>query len=134
MRLLDRNDTSLMIALVASALVIFQKPLHVLIEAAHGVELRYNIDLLPGLVVLVGALAFHEYGRRQQARAVAERAAGDVAQERGDSGPADEAPPPLPPPPIRWPAGRTPEPDTTRIVHPRRQGTDPTTPPGGRAR
>jgi diguanylate cyclase (GGDEF)-like protein len=82
MRLLDRNDTSLMIALVASALVIFQKPLHVLIEAAHGVELRYNIDLLPGLVVLVGALAFHEYGRRQQARAVAERAAGDVAQER----------------------------------------------------
>jgi hypothetical protein len=61
-------------------------------------------------------------------------AAGDVAQERGDSGPADEAAPPLPPPPIRWPAGRTPEPDTTRIVHPRRQGTDPTTPPGGRAR
>ena len=55
MRLLDRKDTSLAIALVAGALLIFQKPLHMLIEVAHGVELRYNIDLLPGLVVLVGA-------------------------------------------------------------------------------
>jgi diguanylate cyclase (GGDEF)-like protein len=82
MRLLDRNDTSLVIALAASALVIFQKPLHVLIEAAHGVELRYNIDLLPGLVVLVSALAFHEFSRRQQAKAAADRAAAEVTQER----------------------------------------------------
>ena len=82
MRLLDRNDTSLVIALAASALVIFQKPLHVLIEAAHGVELRYNIDLLPGLVVLVSALAFHEFSRRQQAKTAADRAAADVTQER----------------------------------------------------
>ena len=82
MRLLDRNDTALVIAFVAGAIVIFQKPLHVLIEAAHGVELRYNIDLLPGLVVLVGALAFHEFSKRQHAKAAAERAEQDVAQER----------------------------------------------------
>lgn len=82
MRLIDRNDTSLAIALIASALVIFQQPLHLLIEVAHNVELRYDIDLLPGLVVLVGALAFHEYSRRLQARAAAQRAAAEVAQER----------------------------------------------------
>jgi diguanylate cyclase (GGDEF)-like protein len=82
MRLFDRNDTSLAIALVASALVIFQQPLHLLIEVAHGIELRYGIDLLPGLVVLIGALGFHEYSRRLQARAAAKRAAAEAAQER----------------------------------------------------
>src|SRR6478672_4287656 len=82
MRLFDRNDTSLAIALVASALVIFQRPLHMLIDVAHEVELRYGIDLLPGLVVLIGALAFHEYSRRLQAKAAAKRAAAEAAQER----------------------------------------------------
>jgi diguanylate cyclase (GGDEF)-like protein len=92
MRLLDRKDTSLAIALVAGALLIFQKPLHMLIEVAHGVELRYNIDLLPGLVVLVGAFAFHAFRKRQQTKAVAEQAraltdlaAAEVAQERQHS-------------------------------------------------
>jgi diguanylate cyclase (GGDEF)-like protein len=82
MRLLDRNDTSLIIALVAGALVIFQKPLRVVIDAAHDVEGRYNIDLLPGLVVLVGAFAFHQYKKRQQAKDAAVRADADAAQER----------------------------------------------------
>src|SRR5258708_14659235 len=82
MRLIDRNDTSLAIALVAGALVVFQKPLHILIDVAHEIELRYNIDLLPGLVVLVGAFAFHEYRKRQHARAPAERSAAEAAQER----------------------------------------------------
>ena len=82
MRLLDRKDTSLAIALVAGALLIFRKPLHMLIDVAHGVELRYNIDLLPGLVVLVGALLFHEFNKRHQAKAAADRAAAEVMQER----------------------------------------------------
>src|SRR6185436_4723406 len=82
MRLLDRKDTSLAIALVAGALLIFRKPLHMLIDVAHGVELRYNIDLLPGLVVLVGALLFHEFSKRHQAKAAADRAAAEVMQER----------------------------------------------------
>ncbi len=82
MRLLDRHDTSLAIALVAGALVMFQKPLHLVIEAAHDVELYYNIDLLPGLVVLIGTFGFHQYKKRQQARAAADRAAAEAAQER----------------------------------------------------
>ena len=82
MRLLDRNDTSLVIALVAGALVIFQKPLSIIIDVAHDVELKYNIDLLPGLVVLVAAFGFHQYKKRQQAKAAEARAASEVSVER----------------------------------------------------
>lgn len=82
MRLIDRNDTSLAIALIASALVIFQQPLRVVIDAAHSIEGRYNIDLLPGLTVLVGAFGFHQYKKRQQAKAAAATAAAEFARER----------------------------------------------------
>src|SRR5262245_37142096 len=92
MRLLDRKDTSLAVALVVGALVIFRQPLHLLIDAAHGIELRYGIDLLPGLVLLVGAFAFHAFHKRQQSRAAAElakaeadRAAAEMTQERQHS-------------------------------------------------
>jgi diguanylate cyclase (GGDEF)-like protein len=92
MRLVDRKDTWLAIALVAGALVIFRKPLHMLIDVAHGVELRYNIDLLPGLVLLVGAFTFHTFRKRHQAaviaeqtRALAEVAAAEITHERQHS-------------------------------------------------
>lgn len=85
MRLIDRNDTSLAIALIASALVIFQQPLRVLVDAAHDVELRYNIDLLPGLTVLVGTFGFHQYRKRQQAKAAEAAASGEAALARARS-------------------------------------------------
>ena len=89
MRLLDRKDGSLAIALIVGALVIFWKPFHALIDVAHGVEVRYNIDLLPGLVLFVGAFTLHTLRKRQQARvtvqqakARADFAAAEVARER----------------------------------------------------
>lgn len=89
MRLLDRKDASLAIALMAGALVIFRKPLHTLMELTHGVELRYNIDLVSGLVLLVGAFTFHAFRKRQQTRMLADRAQAsadlasrEIAQER----------------------------------------------------
>lgn len=82
MRLLEKNDTSLAIALVAGALVIFQKPLAIAIDFAREIELYYNIDLIPGLVVLAGAFAFHQYKKRQQARAAATAAAAEALLER----------------------------------------------------
>jgi diguanylate cyclase (GGDEF)-like protein len=84
-RLLDRNDTSLAVALIASALVIFQRPLQYLIDAAREAEARYHIDLIPGLTVLVGAFAFHQYKKWQQAKAAAGAAALEAAQERSRS-------------------------------------------------
>jgi diguanylate cyclase (GGDEF)-like protein len=84
-RLIDRNDTSLAIALIASVLVIFQKPLHLLVDAARAVELQYNIDLLPGLTVLVGTFGFHQYRKRQQARAAASAASSEASLARARS-------------------------------------------------
>jgi len=81
-RLIDRSDTSLAVALVASALVIFQRPLRYLIDAARAAEAQYHIDLIPGLTVLVGAFGFHQYRKRQQAKAAALAAEAQAAQER----------------------------------------------------
>src|SRR5262249_58235497 len=96
MRLLDRKDGSLAIALMVGALVIFWKPFHALIDVAHGVELRYNIDLLPGLVLFVGAFTLHSLRKRQQASAIAQQAkaradfaAAEVARERQHSAELD---------------------------------------------
>ncbi len=82
MRLLHRNDASLAIALLTSALVIFQRPLRLVIDAAQEIESRYRIDLLPGLTVLVGALAFHQYSKWQQTKVAAAAAAAEIAKER----------------------------------------------------
>jgi diguanylate cyclase (GGDEF)-like protein len=91
-RLLDRKDALLAIALVAGALVIFRKPLHMLIDVAHSVELRYNIDLLPGLALLVGAFTVHAFRKRHQTRVIAgqakaqaDLAAAEITQERQHS-------------------------------------------------
>jgi diguanylate cyclase (GGDEF)-like protein len=83
MKVLDRKyDTSLGLALIAGAFVIFQQPLRFVIDAAHEVELRYHIDLMPGLTVLVGTFAFNQYRRRQHAKATAQAAEAEVAVER----------------------------------------------------
>lgn len=82
MRLLEKNDGTLVIALVAGALVIFQRPLRIVIEAARAIELRYDIDLVPGLMVLIGAFAFHQFNKRQMAGSAERTSAADVARER----------------------------------------------------
>ena len=85
MRLIERNDTSLALALIAGAVVIFQQPLRLLVDAARAVELRYNVALLPGLTVLVCAFGFHQYSKRQQARAAELAATADAAVARARS-------------------------------------------------
>ena len=82
MRLLQKNDASLAIALITSSLVMFERPLRLIIDAARDAETRYSIDLLPGLTVLVGALAFHQYQKGQQNRIAAAAAAAEIAKER----------------------------------------------------
>ena len=81
-RLIDRNDTSLVLALVASALVVFHQPLRVLFDTAREVELRYGLDLLPGLTVLVGTFGFHQYRKRHVAREAMLAAAAEAEVER----------------------------------------------------
>ena len=83
MRVLDpKNDASLALALVASTVVIFQQPLRLVIDSARELELRYHLDLIPGLTLLVAAFAFHQYRKRQQARAAVRAAEAEAAHER----------------------------------------------------
>lgn len=82
MRLLDKNDATLVLALVASALVIFQRPLRLVIDMARTIEVRYDIDLVPGLIVLVGAFGFHQYNKRHAAKSAERVAAAEATRER----------------------------------------------------
>lgn len=66
MQLISRRDASLATALVISALVLFHQPLRSLLNAIEDVEVVYQLDLLPALLVLVVTFAFLEYQKRQQ--------------------------------------------------------------------
>jgi diguanylate cyclase (GGDEF)-like protein len=81
-RLITRNDASLVIGLIAGTVVIFQRPLRFVWEAAVEVQERYHVDLLPALTIFAGVFIFHEARKRQQARADARTAAAEAAQAR----------------------------------------------------
>lgn len=82
MRLITRDDTSLVVGLIAGTVVIFQQPLRFVWDAAREVQERYHVDLLPALTILVGVFVFHETRKRQQAKAEARAAAAEAAQAR----------------------------------------------------
>ena len=52
MRLITKNDATLALALVAATVILFRQPLRSLFDAAHEFESRYQIDLLPALILL----------------------------------------------------------------------------------
>lgn len=82
MRLITRNDASLVVGLIAGTVVVFQRPLRVVWETAGDVQERYHVDLLPALTILVGVYVFHEARKRQQAKAEARAAAAEATQAR----------------------------------------------------
>jgi len=62
--------------------VVFQQPLHWLLDQAHQVEQRYSLDLIPALVVLSVVFVLHTYRKRQEIKAVAMAAAAGARLER----------------------------------------------------
>ena len=82
MRLISKNDASLVVGLIAGTIVIFQRPLRVVWEAALDVQERFHVDLLPALTIFVGVFMFHEARKRQQAKAAALAVAAESAQAR----------------------------------------------------
>jgi diguanylate cyclase (GGDEF)-like protein len=83
MRLLDlRHDGPLAAGLVAGTVVVFQQPLRYLLNVANQVEQRYNLDLIPALVVLSVVFVFHTYRKRQEMRAAALASAAEAKAER----------------------------------------------------
>jgi diguanylate cyclase (GGDEF)-like protein len=81
-RLITKNDASLVVGLVAGTVVIFQRPLRFVWEAALDVQRRYDIDLLPALTIFAGVFVFHEARKRRYAKAAALAAAAEAAQAR----------------------------------------------------
>jgi diguanylate cyclase (GGDEF)-like protein len=84
-RLITRNDASLVVGLIAGTVVIFQRPLRFVWETAIDVQDRYHVDLLPALTIFAGVFMFHEARKRQQAKAVSLAAAAEAAQARARS-------------------------------------------------
>ena len=82
MRLISKNDASLVVGLIAGTVVIFQRPLRFVWETALDVQERYHVDLLPALTIFAGVFIFHEARKRQQAKAGALAAAAEAAQAR----------------------------------------------------
>jgi len=85
MRLITRNDASLVVGLIAGTVVIFQRPLQRVWEVSRDVQDRYQIDLLPALTIFVGVFLFHEARKRQQAKAELLVAASEATQARARS-------------------------------------------------
>jgi len=81
-RLITRNDASLVAGLLAGTLVVFQRPLRFVWEATWEVQERYHVDLLPALTIFVGVYMFHEARKRQQTKADAAAALAEAAQAR----------------------------------------------------
>lgn len=85
MRLITRNDTSLSVALIAAAVILFRQPLRHVLDLAQKIESRYQLDLVPALLLLVVALAFHEYRKYVLAHTQALAATADAALARTQS-------------------------------------------------
>ena len=81
-RLITRNDTSLVVGLIAGTVVVFQRPLRFVWETAIDVQERWHVDLLPALTIFAGVFIFHEARKRQQAKAEARVIAAEAAQAR----------------------------------------------------
>jgi diguanylate cyclase (GGDEF)-like protein len=84
-RLITRSDTSLTIALVAAAIILFRQPLRYVLDMVQDIEGRFRLDLLPALLLLVVVFTFHQYRKWTMARAEAVAAAADAAQARNQS-------------------------------------------------
>jgi diguanylate cyclase (GGDEF)-like protein len=81
-RLISRNDTSLVAALVIGAVVLFQQPLRFVFDAAEEIERQYHLDLTQGLGVLAVVFVFHMYRKRVEAKTEAAAAAIETQQAR----------------------------------------------------
>jgi hypothetical protein len=81
-RLISKNDASLVVGLIAGTVVIFQRPLRFVWEAALDVQERYHVDLLPALTIFAGVFIYHEARKRQQAKAGALAADAEAALAR----------------------------------------------------
>src|ERR1043166_7456408 len=69
-------------ALVASTVILSRHPLRIAFDAAHEFESRYQVDLIPALILLVVVYVFHQYQKYAQAKADERAAAAEATQAK----------------------------------------------------
>jgi len=84
-RLITRSDTSLSVALIAAAIILFRQPLRYVLDMVQDIEGRYRLDLLPALLLLIIVFTFHQYHKWTIARAEAASAGADAERAREQS-------------------------------------------------
>ena len=82
MRLISRQDVSLATALVAATVIVFHQPLRQVLDIARDIEVRYHLDLMPALWLLISVFVFHGYQKQTRAKMEAHTAATEAAQAR----------------------------------------------------
>ena len=82
MRLIARNDIHLLLGLTVAAFVIFARPLTRVLEYTRDIEQTWDLQLLPGLVILAVMFMFHEVRQRNEMRQDALAAAAEATQAR----------------------------------------------------
>ena len=82
---MTRSDTSLSVALIAAAIILFRQPLRYVLDFVQDIEGRYRLDLLPALLLLIIVFTFHQYRKRTVARAEAAAAGADAERARDQS-------------------------------------------------
>jgi diguanylate cyclase (GGDEF)-like protein len=74
MNIFGRQDFLLIAAFVAAIVVVFSSSISALLDYIRDIENRSGLTLLPALVLLIGALYFHQMRRSQQQQAKADAA------------------------------------------------------------
>jgi len=67
MRLIDRNDASLVIGLIAGTAVMFAQPFRFVLSLAEELSATYRVDLIPGFIVFGLVCSAHFWSKYREA-------------------------------------------------------------------
>jgi diguanylate cyclase (GGDEF)-like protein len=86
LRVLGRQDPFLFAGLLFALVVVFQRSIFNVFDAATDVERTYGVSLRPALLILTVMFVFHQYARRREMKAEAAAAATEarLARARAD--------------------------------------------------
>ena len=82
MRVIGRQDPLLFTGLAFALLVVFQRSIQHVLDAAGDVEQPYGVALRPALLILLVMFVFHQYAKRREMKAEAAAAAAEALQAR----------------------------------------------------
>ncbi len=80
MNFIARQDRVLLGGLAIALVVVFAKPIRYVLDVANEVERSSGLALVPALIILTVVFAFHQQGKRQEAKLRAMAAEADASQ------------------------------------------------------